>query len=184
MKNDKTVGFAEGREHGLAIPRDERAQVHDLDLHALDALHFGLIQRPPNTHAPRYEGHVGTFAGDECLSEWRRIRTDRDRTFLGAIEVFVLEEEHRIRVGDGSADEPFRIFGRSRYDHLEPRYVAKPGFRALRMKRPGADSPTKGGAYRDVEWRIPSIVRRCKVVDDLIEPTGDKIGVLHFYDRF
>ena len=97
----------------------------------------------------------------------------------------MLEDHHRIGIGDRRQQHALRVVGRCRLDHLEARYVAEPGFEALavlcRSARTGAGRKSHDDRHRHLAAEHEAHLRR--LIDDLLHGERGEVGELELEDR-
>src|SRR6187551_3177693 len=163
-------------EDRLAVPRDQRPEVEDLDGDAvLGQLGGGLVRRVDH-RTPGDHRHVVALAVDSRLPERRRVAIVRHFAADPAIEVLVLEEEHGIGILDGRREQPLRVLGGGGTDHLEARDVREARLGVLRMERPAGEAAAGREPENDRDRRARAIVLLRRDGDEVIPGAGDEVG--------
>ena len=103
----------------------------------------------------------------------------------GVVELDVLEDQHRIRIGERRTEHPVGVLDRRRREHLDPRNVGVPALQAVRVL--GGELPTRAGGHPDHErhGELPAghVSQRRRGVDDLVERQQAEVDRHHLDDR-
>ena len=151
-------------QHGLAVPRHDRAQVEHLDRRCR---RFEAPGRRRRARCSTIAPHVTIVRSspsrcDARLAERRRVVAVGHLALDAAVEVLVLEVQHRVRVADRLDDQALGILGRRRADDLQAgdvRERATPGSASgtgrRRSRRRTGSAPRTAPACRrgSAAWR-------------------------------
>ena len=93
----------------------------------------------------------------------------RDRA-LGLVEQLVLEDHHRIGIGDRGEQHALGLARGRRLDDLEPRHMGEPGLQALAVLRGGAGSRPRRQSEDDRNGNGPAkhVTQLRRLIDDLL----------------
>ena len=144
VQDDHLRRLSHRGEHGLPVPRQDRAQVDDLDRHVV-ALAGGLLGRVDH-RAPGDDRDVVALPVDARLADRDRVALVGHLALDPPVQVLVLEEEHRVRVLDRGDDQAFRVGRRRRADALEPGEVGERRLGVLRVERPAREAAARRAA--------------------------------------
>src|SRR3954447_17963714 len=118
VQHHDLAGLAYRREDRVHVEWYERAQVEDLRRRAVEILHG--LERGEHHRAVGDHGQVGALASHPRGAE-RHLEAALGHLALGAaVEVLVLEVEHRVRVADGRCEEALGVLRRRWRHDLQP----------------------------------------------------------------
>ena len=124
------------------------------------------------------------LAADLGLADRHRVVAFRHRA-LHLVEQLVLEDHHRIGIGDRREQHALGVMRRRRLDDLQARHMAEPGFEALAVlrgrARAGAGRKAHHDRHRHLAAQHEAHLRR--LVDDLLHRQRREIGELELEDR-
>ena len=100
-----------------------------------------------------------------------------------AIERDVLEEEHRIGIGNGARHQRARVRRRRRHHDLQAGCAIEPRLGVLAVVRPGMTEPAPRHAQHHRHRAAPAIADLGGVVHELVEAGRDEVVELHLADR-
>ena len=167
----------------LAVERDKRAQIQYLHADALAGRTLGGLQRDMNHPAVGDDRDVGSFATDVGLADGNGVVLGGQFLLDRAVEVFVLEVNHRVVVADRRLDQALGVIGRRWLHHLEARRVHVGHFDVLRMERAAVDVAAGGSADDQGDGLAPAVAALGREVRDLVEAAGHEICELHLEHR-
>src|SRR5208283_164137 len=185
--NDHTVGFAHGGGDGIPIVGRERAKIEDFDGNA-----FALEGRGGNFSAAN-DGAIGddadlfAFLDQAGFAERNgEIRAGVFGAIVGlAIEMFVLEEHHRIVAANGGAQKTGDIQRGGRHDHAQAGAMRKDGFAALTVINGAAGEIAADGHANDggaFEGTVGAPTKDAEFIANLHHGGPDVIEELDFRD--
>ena len=159
VRHDDTTGLADGLADRVPVEWHQRAQVDDA--HA-DVLPLGLLRREERAldeRAPGNHGDVATLAANRGAREGNRvIGPGIGALVVGlAVQVLVLEEQHRIVAADGRAEQTRRIERIGRIDNPQARAVGEDALARLRVIR----APRRADSRRSARESPSGTRTRC-----------------------
>ena len=138
--------------HGMIV----RRSMH-LDLRAVVGRELlGGLERGVHHRAPGDDRHVAALARDARLAEVERHVAVGHLALDAAVEVLVLEVQHRVGVADRADEQRLGVGRRGRAGDLEARDVGEARLGVLRVERPAREA----AARRDSARRTGSACRR------------------------
>src|SRR5690348_7447098 len=183
MQQNNLAAFAHTGQHALLIVRQQRSEVNDLNRGAFLGQHVRRLQRCPYHSSVGDDGNVAAFPANGRLAQ-RHNKVFCGHIFLDPpVKVFVLVKNDGIIVADGCLDQAFGVERRGGSHDFQPRYVRKPHFIRLRMKRPAVYASPRRTSDHHRHGGTPAVVDLCRHVDNLVKPTGDEIHKLHLRHR-
>ena len=183
VQHEQLAGARDGGEHRLAIPRDDRAQVDHLDRRAVLGRHGGrgLVGRVDH-RAPRHDRQVGAGAVHAGLAERRRVVGVGHLALDAAVQVLVLEVEHRVRVADRLDQEALGVLGRGRADQLQAGDVRERALGVLRVERAAGEAAAGGAADDERQRGAGAVVLLGGHRHEVVPRARDEVGELHLGD--
>src|SRR5579872_4179123 len=178
VQDNDLVGVAHRGGNGLAIQRQQGAQVHNFKLNPFFGQNFRRFQRDVQHGGVGDDAQVTTWPRHARLAQRHDVILRRQVLLDAPVKHFVLEENDRVVVANGGFDQPFGIVSRARADHLETGGVHEVHFRVLRMERAAVNAPAAGPPDHDRSGRAPAVVRLGQHVGDLVEGATDEIHEL------
>ena len=149
VEDERLRAARDALEHRLAVPRDQRPEVEDLDGDPLLGELRRRVVRRVDHRAPRDHRHVVALAVDARLPERRRVPVVGHLALDPPVQVLVLEVEDRVRVLDRGREQALRVLRRRRADDLEARDVGEARLGVLRVERPAGEAAARrAGAGR------------------------------------
>ena len=172
----------------LPVERHDRAQVDD---HDADAVLLRLLrrqERPLHQRAPRQHQDVGAFAPHRRLAERHHVVGAGILALVVglAVEMLVLEEEHRVVAADRRAQQAGRVLGVRRKHDADPGAVREDALARLAVvRRAAAQIAADGGANDDRarERVVRSIPDHRQLVANLHHRRPDVVEELDLDDR-
>ncbi len=168
---------------GVAVERQQSAQVDHFDLDAFRGERFGGLERYPHHGAISDDAEVAALARHAGFADRNGELLSRQVLLDAAVESLVLEKNHRVVVAHGGLDESLGIIGGSRADHFEAGRLDEPHLGVLRMEGPAVNAAAGGRAHHHGDGGVPAIAALGGKIDDLVEAAGNEIGELHFGHR-
>ena len=92
------------------------------------------------------DAEIAAFAGDVGFADGDDVIFCGDFSLDAAVEIFVLEEDARVVVADGSFDQTFGVVGRGRADDFQAGIVDEPHLGILRVERAAVNVAAAGAA--------------------------------------
>ena len=167
---------------GFAIEWRDGAQVEDLDVNSFFAYEVCRFQRGVDHRGISNDAETAAFTDDVRFANGDDVIFRRDFALDSAVEIFMLKEDARIVVADGSFDQALGIVGRGRADNFEAGIVDEPHLGILRVEGAAVDVSAAGAAQHERCRRAPEIMRFCDHVADLVEGAADEVHELEFGD--
>src|SRR5690554_225482 len=96
----------------------------------------------------------------------------------------MLKEKHWVWVIYGCCQKPFGIIRKSRINYFESRSFCKPRFVGLRVERSSLNSSSTRHSDHYICFFVPTVVIFGQIIYNRVESGRDKIGKLHFDNRF
>ena len=131
----------------LVVEGHQRPQVHDLQV---PALLRARPRRPPGRPAPtartRRAWRRGPPRRIAARPNGARPRCARSVSSLRPVQLLRLQEDHRVGVGDGVAQQPVRVLGRGRGDDLQARGVRVVRLAGVAVVLDAADAAARRGS--------------------------------------
>ena len=134
------VGLLHRRGDAVPVERGDRAQVDD---HHADAVLLRLLrgeERALDQGAPGDDDDIGAFAADRGLAERHHVVAARVFALVVglAVEVLVLEEQHRVVAADRRPQQPGRVLRVRRKHDADARAVREDALARLAVVRRAA----------------------------------------------
>jgi len=180
VQQQRAARLRDAREHAVPVEGSEAAKVEDLRLDASGRELCRGIERRVHHRAERDDRQVLSFAPDGGFPDGHDVVLVGHLVFDPAIEVLVLEVQHRIVVPNRRLQQALRIVRGRRLHHLQSGRIEKEGFRVQRMERPAAHAAAAGTPNDDGNPGAVAIAaRRCEIREH-VEAAGDEINELDF----
>ena len=188
VRDDDAVGRADRGRNRVPVERRDRPQIHD---HRADAVLLRLLcrdERPLHHRAPRDDDHVGAGPADGRAAEGNReVRAGiRALVVRLAIQVLVLEEEHRIVAADRRAQQPRRVLGGRRVDDAQAGAVREDALAGLAVVQPAAaqvSADRHADDHRAREHVVGAVPQHRHFVAELHHRRPDVVEELDLDDR-
>ena len=168
----------------LLVHRTNRAQIDHLDVDPFGRQRLGRLERLVHHDGGGNDRQVAPLAADLRLAD-RHDVMPFGHDALHLVEQLVLEDHHRIGIGDRRQQHALRVVRRGRLDHLQARHMAKPRLEALAVlrRRAGAGSGGKPHDHRHRDLAAEHEAHLRRLVDDLLHRERCEIGELELEDR-
>ena len=180
MHHEQPAGFGCGRQHRVAVPGPDGAQVNQLGLHALRRQGVAGGGTHQRLFAPAHDGDVAARA-PHCGLAQRDGHGFVHRAF-SAPQGFVLHVHHRVAALQRRTQQGVVVLRRGRAHHHHPRQVRKPGFERLRMLSsrcvPDAVGHTRHQRNAALTTKHETVLGG--LVDDFVHATQGKVHHPHF----
>ena len=122
---------------------------------------------------------VRTLPADPGLAQGSGVVLRRQLFLDRAVEVLVLQEDHRIVVADRRLDQALGVVGRGRLDDLEARRMHVRHLDILGMERASVDVAARRSPDHHGDRLAPAIAALGGEVGDLVEAAGHEVRELH-----
>src|SRR6185295_1694232 len=119
VQDERLRRLFDGAQHGFLVPRSERAEIDDLDGHALLSELLRRFVGGVDHRTPRDQGDVVALAVHPRLAERHRVALLRHLVLDAAVQVLVLEVEDGVGILDRLDEKALGVGRRGRADDLE-----------------------------------------------------------------
>ena len=137
------------------------------------------LERRVDHRAVGDDRQVVARAPDRALPMRHDVVLVRQVVLDPAVEVLVLEEEHRVVVADRRLEQALGVVGGRRLDHLEAGRVEEERLGVERVERPAADAAAARPADHHRHAGAVAVAARRGEVGEHVEAAGDEVDELH-----
>src|ERR1700686_1499725 len=178
-------GFTHRCQDRVPVERRQRAEVDHLHAHTFRLQMRRRLQAVVGHEAPGEAAQVGALAAHHGGTDRDEVVAVGDLFGDEAVDLLVLEKEHRVGVTDGRLEEPMRVRGHARHHDLQAWNVRVESLDRLRVIEPAVDSPAEGRAddYGDCPVAVGPVAGSRRLAHDLVEGGMDEIRELDLSDR-
>ena len=176
-------GAAHGLEHGLAVPGQDRPQVEHLDLEAvLGRQPVGGVLGGVHHRAPGDDRRVVARAVHPRAAELDGLAALGHLALEPAVQVLVLEVEHRVRIVQRRQQQALGVGRRGRARDLQTRHVREAGLGVLRVEGAAGEAAAARQPHHDGDADAGSVMLLGRHGHDVVPGAGHEVGELHLRD--